>query len=261
MTPGIATKAEVGGARMSTKRLTRRVQWLIVILSIMPFAIAQEAGQPNDGQAARAKSLSAGNKPTSQNKSQVQNDILDKYSIDQLQQVLTARGNKSLYQPEPAELNDISTSAMADKVISRQKTLYGLGDTRKEMFEIQDPEVLKVADSVAGIIPTDRLQFGNDSVMISGQSLGQRFSLCRQESYYDEPAAADCTAFVVGADLIATAGHCVSGAGSARIIFGFRELKDSSGVHALMVIPNSQVYRVAQVVTRRPIPAVLISRF
>jgi V8-like Glu-specific endopeptidase len=180
--------------------------------------------------------------------SQVSTDVLSRHTLDELKQVLASRTNKTLFGPEPADLKSIPTTAIADNIISRQKTLYGYSDQRMDYFEIQDPEVLKIADSVASVIPIKFIQFGNDSIQITGQELGEFEHLCAQEAYYTQPVAAGCTAFIVGPDLIATAGHCVDVAAQSRIVFGFRELKDTSGVHAQVVIPNSQVYKVAQVV-------------
>jgi V8-like Glu-specific endopeptidase len=181
-------------------------------------------------------------------------DALNKYSLDQLHQIISNRSNKALYSSESSDLKDVRTSEIADHVIFREKTLYGF-DRRKDYFEIQDPEILKVADSVASMVSTDHLAFDSNSVRISGQTLGQQFKLCRKEAYYDEPVAASCTAFVIGSDLVATAGHCVGGAGSSRIVFGYKELKDASGAHAQLVIPNSQVYRVSQVVAQKADPS------
>ena len=179
--------------------------------------------------------------------SQVPTDVLNRHTLDELKQVLVGRTNKTLFGTEPADLKNIST-AIADNIISRQKTLYGYVDQRMDYFEIQDPDVLKIADSVASVIPIKFIKFGNDSIQIAGQQLGEFEHLCAQEAYYAQPVAAGCTAFVVGRDLIATAGHCVPVAAQSRIVFGFREVKDSSGVHAQVDIPNSQVYKIAQVI-------------
>lgn len=180
--------------------------------------------------------------------SQVSTDVLNKHTLNELKQVLAGRTNKALFATESADLTNIPTAAIADNIISREKTLYGYSDQRMDYFEIQDPEVLKIADSVASVIPIKFIQFGNSSVQITGQELGEFEHLCAQEAYYTQPVAAGCTAFVVGPDLIATAGHCVDVAAQSRIVFGFRELRDASGVHAQVVIPNSQIYKVAQVV-------------
>lgn len=203
-------------------------------------AEAQRPEQPKPSEPAQAKQNS---------------DVLNKYSLDELQQIITNRSNKGLFSNESAETRNIPTGEVANNIISRQKTIYGLTDRRRDYFEIQDPEILKVADSVASIIPVKYLKLDSNSITITGQSLGERFSLCSHEAYYNQPSAADCTAFVVGPDLVATAAHCISGIGSSRIVFGYRELKDSAGVHTQVVIPNSQVYRVSQVVAQKYDPA------
>ena len=134
--------------------------------------------------------------------SQVSTDVLNKHTLNELKQVLAGRTNKALFATESADLTNIPTAAIADNIISREKTLYGYSDQRMDYFEIQDPEVLKIADSVASVIPIKFIQFGNSSVQITGQELGEFEHLCAQEAYYTQPVAAGCTAFVVGPDLI-----------------------------------------------------------
>ena len=176
--------------------------------------------------------------------SKIQTDVIDKYSIDQLLEVLRNRGNKTLHSGEPPELSKIPSSEIADNLIFRQKTVYG-SDRRKDYTEIQDPDILKAADSVAGIVPVSRLQAGNGASKIVAPTLGDQFHCCREEAYYSQPVAAVCTAFVVSSDVVATAGHCVKELGSARIVFGFHLTKSNGSVQP--EIPDSEIYRPAQV--------------
>src|SRR5690606_16445756 len=63
------------------------------------------------------------------------------------------------------------------------------------------------------------------------------------------PAVANCSASLVGEDLIATAGHCVSAAncGSYRYIFGFRM---QNAAIPNNVFPADDVYQCKEVVAR-----------
>ena len=177
------------------------------------------------------------------------NDVLDKYSLEQLRQFLNARNNKSLYRREPAELNGLSDEQMADNIILREKTIYGGegSDRRKDYFEIADRSILQVADSVAAIVDDTHLREDGDSFRIIGRTFGETFDCCSGVSFSGQMSAAECTAFVVASDIIATAGHCASLLGTAHIVFGFRVLRTGMTRELLSQIPKSQIYKPAQV--------------
>ena len=80
-------------------------------------------------------------------------------------------------------------------------------------------------------------------------SFGGAYSLCTSEPYRNQPTTADCSGFVVGDQLIATAGHCVSATtcASTRFVFDF-EMLDESTVRA--GFPTDSVYACAQIVAR-----------
>ena len=53
---------------------------------------------------------------------------------------------------------------------------------------------------------------------------GEYFDLCASEPYLDQPVPGFCSGFVVGSDLIVTAGHCITGppdCASTAFAFGF----------------------------------------
>src|SRR5580700_10540219 len=90
------------------------VQSIVSILAAISIACAQGSCQQNQTQALAQNATTAMRQTaTSQTSPKVQSDILSKYSIEQLQQILTARSNKALYA-EPPELQNIPTQTMAD---------------------------------------------------------------------------------------------------------------------------------------------------
>jgi hypothetical protein len=166
--------------------------------------------------------------PVAQNKSQstgiergADDQILDKYSIDELRSILVNRRNKTLTDTTPAEVKNVRSESIVDNIIYRQKTIYG-PDRRKDFYEIQDPKELTVANSVVALVPAGKFQESQSSIKLIGKSLGEEEKLCSGEHYFEQPAfVAYCTGFVVGPDLIATAGHCVPSASdmnSTRIV-------------------------------------------
>lgn len=74
--------------------------------------------------------------------------------------------------------------------------------------------------------------------------------LCGDERFFDQPTAPFCTAFMVGPDLIATAGHCITfeALDDLRIVFGFEMIDANTPVTS---VGPERVYRIADVVVAR----------
>lgn len=176
---------------------------------------------------------------------------LDKYSDQELRRFLANRRNKSLYDDSPADVKAYSDGQILDFMTYRQKTLYGT-DRRIEFFDIQDPIQFTVANSVAALVDSDHYRETSTSYQLSGDTLGAHENLCAGEHFSSEPEIAFCTAFVVGPDLIATAGHCVpQNLESVRLVFGYRAQRKPQTVNdpqTITEIPKSQVYKISEVV-------------
>jgi hypothetical protein len=76
------------------------------------------------------------------------------------------------------------------------------------------------------------------------------YPLCSSEPYRDQPVPAYCSGFMVGPDLIATAGHCVGNrkeCNDTLFVFGFHMQNPSTPV---LHVPDSDVYQCAEIVAR-----------
>jgi hypothetical protein len=178
-------------------------------------------------------------------------EILSKYSDQQLRQFMGDRRNKSIGDNSPADLKRISDEEIIDYVIYRQKSLYGT-DRRREFWEVQDPIQLQVANSVAALVTEQHYKELSKSYQLIGKPLGEVAELCSGEHFYSQPVIANCSGFVVGPDLVATAGHCVpKDLTSLRIVFGYRAIRPANDVRIVTEIPKSQVYRVLEAVSQR----------
>jgi hypothetical protein len=84
------------------------------------------------------------------------------------------------------------------------------GKDNREEYCAKDVMIRDLADSVAGFftdgssVTLNRLPY-----VYSRTTLGQSQGLAAGQRFSDQPAAAFCTGFLVGPDLMATAGHCV----------------------------------------------------
>jgi V8-like Glu-specific endopeptidase len=174
---------------------------------------------------------------------------LASYSLEQLREALTARRNKTTYAAkQSAGLEKIADSSLIAEIIFREKTIYG-SDRRIEYHEIQNPLRLAAADSVAAIVDPDHFAESDERFTLIGRSLEAQYHFCSGEAFLTEQVVAMCTAFVVGDDVIATAGHCVDSFQSKRLVFGYRATKNNAGESSIpLEIPKSEVYQLKSLV-------------
>lgn len=179
--------------------------------------------------------------------------VLNKYSDKQLRAFVNSRRNKSAQANIPLDVIPYSDRQIGEFVAYRQKSLYG-PDRRKEFYEIQDPIQLSVVNSVAALVYSDHFSESEKDYELRGDKLAndRKLNLCSGTEYEREPIISYCTAFVVGPDLIATAGHCVRRhLDQVRVVFGYRAIRPHQEIEIVSRIPKSQVYSVSEVVKCR----------
>ena len=94
--------------------------------------------------------------------------------------------------------------------MSTPKAIFGKDD-RKEWFELGNP-LQSLASATVAMIDRSNLIETPDGYAISPKVKDYRTwaGLCPKVRFAEQPTAADCTGFLVGPDLMVTAGHCVS---------------------------------------------------
>lgn len=128
------------------------------------------------------------------------------------------------------------------------KVIYG-EDNRTDLYQVQDQALISVARSTAAMLSKSALhKVGNVYQITSGQ-FGAEFNLCSNEPYYNQPNAARCSAFLVGTDMVATAGHCISSSDCASKAFAFGYAMRSES-EAPDQLPEEDVYFCKAVVKR-----------
>ena len=182
--------------------------------------------------------------------------ILSKFTVAELKEELISRGNKALYGSAYPELEKISSAAIIDKINADQKGLYNPKgvDRRRDFWEIQDPTQLTVTNSTVAFVLPENYKEDQNGLHLLGPTLGQFKRLCSDQAYFDQPVIAYCTGFVVGPDLIATAGHCIKpskgqiNVKDVRIVFGFRRTRSATKLRVVTEIPKRDVYTISNVV-------------
>ncbi len=128
--------------------------------------------------------------------------------------------------------------------------IYG-ADDRKEYFQVDEPDLLAAADATAVVVWNESVrENGDGTATLLGGTFADEFDLCQDEPFRDQPVPGFCSAFLVAPDLVATAGHCVldiNECAEVSFVFGFR-LEDAATV--IRTVPESQVYRCAEIVSR-----------
>lgn len=85
--------------------------------------------------------------------------------------------------------------------------IYG-DDNRVDWYESPNTTYRELALSTAAMIDKSKLLIKGDDVKIAGTSLRGR-GVCENERFSNQITAANCSGFLVGDDLLVTAGHCI----------------------------------------------------
>lgn len=164
---------------------------------------------------------------------------------------------------------DAQTDLRGDCGMIRQVSIYG-ADNREEYCS-RDAVLRSLADSVVGLFSINRgVTESGGRFVFDNRTLGEKRGLSSGQRFSNQPAPAFCTGFLVGPDLVATAGHCVKDHSrhdtaapkdhkgacqenlrqgdyceNIRFIFGFRK---NLGGRIPSSVPASDVYKCVKVV-------------
>ncbi len=126
------------------------------------------------------------------------------------------------------------------------KVIYG-EDNRRDVYQTDRSDIIDIADSTVAMISNSKLVQKNDWFEIKAKIYGGDYNLCKSEPFFSQPIAASCSGFLVGDDLIATAGHCISEdtCGNESFVFGYQM---ESATVAPVEAHADNVYKCAKVI-------------
>ena len=165
-------------------------------------------------------------------------------------EAVSAAAARTLPSGVGEEYANVDTEKLTEILTSTQKVIYGVDD-RQDLFQVTDPALLEDADCVVSIFGANAItDNGNGTSTLTTQNFGTEFNLCQGESFRDQPIGAFCSGFLVGPDIVATAGHCVdaNNVTNARFVFGFRM---TNATTAQTTIDNGQIYSGAALLGRQ----------
>lgn len=126
------------------------------------------------------------------------------------------------------------------------RVIYG-EDNRIETFEAS-AQFQKLAKSTAGMIRTVKTISVDKHTMLPPYTLSHDMNLCEGEKFADQPSAVSCSGFLVGPDLLVTAGHCITtqnDCDEVSWVFDYK-VKDKNGKTDVLV-KNENVYKCSKV--------------
>jgi V8-like Glu-specific endopeptidase len=118
-------------------------------------------------------------------------------------------------------------------------------DDRVDYYDIKDFRSRRDADCVASMFLASQISFNqNGDWVLNLPTVGDRFNLCDNEKFENQPSGAFGTAFLVAKDIVATAGHAVDDpevgdVHNIRFVFGFKLTTPTSKP---TIIPHNQLY-------------------
>ena len=120
----------------------------------------------------------------------------------------------------------------------------------KEVFE-SPSKYADWANSTAAMIDNSSLKANGDKVVISaGRSLQAAFNLCSTERFLKQPTPAMCSGFLVGPNLLVTAGHCIRTMGDCNTYSWVFDYNMKNDDEANLTVASSSVYKCKSIVAR-----------
>ncbi|MBI5154731.1 proprotein convertase P-domain-containing protein [Candidatus Poribacteria bacterium] len=129
------------------------------------------------------------------------------------------------------------------------RVIYG-EDDRRDVYQVTDPLQLELQRSTCALIAVANLTYHPDTdtytIPNSPWTVGGKPG-CEGEPFRDQPSVANCSGFLVGPDLVATAGHCLDNTDLNQwaYVFGF-EMADATT--PILSFSSNRVYLGAAIV-------------
>ncbi|MBI5211679.1 MAG: trypsin-like peptidase domain-containing protein [Elusimicrobia bacterium] len=124
-------------------------------------------------------------------------------------------------------------------------------DDRQDPPDVRDDMALALADSTAAIFESSKVAVKGRWAELDTKPYAKTLPLCDGERFADQDAGADCSAALVGPDLVLTAGHCVKSLKECRqrsVVFGFRVGKNGKTPTR---VPAGEVYGCSELLGRK----------
>lgn len=143
---------------------------------------------------------------------------------------------------ETAFANNMSPIKIIPKVI------YGTDD-REDIYESSDSLMKGLARSTAALIGNDKLITNGDNFTIKAETLHD-FGVCSTERFAKQLVAADCSGFLISADTLVTAGHCITKMSDCQENAWVFDYANTTEEKKSFTMSKNEVYHCTQIINR-----------
>ncbi len=144
-------------------------------------------------------------------------------------------------------LMSLLTTSIAFAGTTGTKVIYG-DDNREDVMNSTNNMYVELSKSTAGMISKYNLSNNGDgTVSVKGSTLQSR-GMCASERFAQQTTAANCSGFLVGEDLLVTAGHCIENMSDCRKYQWVFDYKMSANTTGHVSVPESSVYSCKKVI-------------
>lgn len=136
---------------------------------------------------------------------------------------------------------------VAGQAFATERIIYG-DDNRVEPHQATKMQQ-RLAESTAGMLKSVKVVEMGKYAFLPPATIVKDMGLCKDERFAEQPSAVICSGFLVGPDLLVTAGHCISNQESCSEmswVFDYKINKESG--RANMMVPKSNVYKCSEVI-------------
>jgi V8-like Glu-specific endopeptidase len=146
----------------------------------------------------------------------------------------------------------VGVLGMSQISFSETKVIYG-EDDRKEVYDTTNSSLMvEASKSTAILVRTrDLVQDTAEFAVVNSETFEDGAGVCKEEPFSEQINPGFCSGFLVGPDLVATAGHCIrsqSVCDGTTFIFGFGYNSAPTAETDLSKVLASNVYRCKKVV-------------
>lgn len=146
-----------------------------------------------------------------------------------------------------AILAALTATSFVKAEVRDTRIVYG-EDNRVETFQASRMQQ-RLAKSTAGMIKTVKTIDTGSHILLPPATMETDFGLCNDERFSQQPSAVVCSGFLVGPDLLVTAGHCIptkKDCESVSWVFDYKVSKKTN--RAEVLVPKKNVYKCSSVI-------------
>lgn len=131
---------------------------------------------------------------------------------------------------------------------AKNKVVYG-DDNRLNPADAS-PMMQELALSTAAMIEPASLENDGDMIKVNGITLEER-GLCSTERFSQQISSAMCSGFLVGDDLLVTAGHCIKSKSDCKKYKWVFDFADNSNGQSAISVKKTSVYGCKKIISRQ----------